>query len=192
MSARQFLRRSMRRRGSADPAVRLRPLTRDDPAVDTVFAGLSPESRRLRFHTPVARLSGAVRHALLDVDGRTHAGVVAEVRTVLGSQPVGIARLIGSEPGRAELALEVMDRWQNRGMGRRLLDALGELAGELGYRELYGEVLHENQAVVRLLCRAFPGSRVSSSEDTVRVDCPMGWAGTPLTHEDILANLRSR
>lgn len=192
MSARQFLSGSMKRRRSAGPALRLRPLTRDDPAVDTVFAALSPDSRRLRFHASVARLSGAVRHALLDVDRRAHAGVVAEVRTLRGWQPVGLARLIAVEPGRAELALEVVDRWQSHGIGRRLLDALGELAGELGYRELYGDVLHENQVVVRLLCRVFPGSRVSRAQDTVRVDCPVRWAGAALTDEDILADLLAR
>jgi hypothetical protein len=58
--------------------VHVRPLGRDEGALlDTVFTGLSPRSRYLRFHSPVHRLTESVRRSLLEVDGRDHVALVA-------------------------------------------------------------------------------------------------------------------
>ena len=71
--------------------VHVRPLRRDEAGVlDRVFAGLSPQSRHLRFHSPIPRLTAPVRRALLAVDGRDHVALVAVAR----GKPVGITRLI--------------------------------------------------------------------------------------------------
>ena len=107
--------------------IHVRPLRRDEGAVlDTVFAGLSPQSRYLRFHSPIPQLAAPVRRALLAVDGRDHVALVAMAR----GEPVGIARLIRDRlrPDEAEVAFEVVDAWQRRGVGRLLLTALAERA----------------------------------------------------------------
>ena len=58
--------------------ISVRPVRRDEgELLDTVFAGLSPRSRHLRFHSPVTRLTTPVRRALLAVDGQDHVAVVA-------------------------------------------------------------------------------------------------------------------
>lgn len=181
--------RGRRRRPAA--ILRIRPLRRDDLAVDAVFDGLSPQSRYLRFHGPTPRLTGSVRRHLLDVDGRSRAALVAEARTNRGWRTAGIARLIAVSPGRAELAVAVVDAWQGRGVGRRLVAALGDLARDLGYRELYGDALRENTHVVRLLRSVFSGARLSWSSGVVRITCPLDRdipAGE-LTHDDLLADL---
>jgi GNAT superfamily N-acetyltransferase len=172
-------------------APRLRPLVRDvDGAVDAVFAGLSGQSRYLRFHSPMPVLSASSRRSLLDVDGVERAGIVAELATWQGAwTPVGVARLIAHDRSRAELAVAVVDAWQGRGVGRTLLVALGELADELGYEELFGDVLRENVRIVRLLRSVFPGSRLSWTDGTLRVTCPLRWADRPITDEDIMADL---
>lgn len=177
-----------RRREPVTP--RLRPLRRDDgPAIDAVFAGLSPQSRYLRFHTPMPVLSAAGRRALLDVDGRTHAALVAEVPTVDGWAPAGVARLIALTPTRAELAVSVVDEYQGRGIGRLLLDALGALALDLGYGELFGDVLRENVRIVRLLRSVFPGARLAWNDGVLRITCRTDRSVGPITDEEILADL---
>jgi GNAT superfamily N-acetyltransferase len=154
-------------------------------AVDAVFAGLSDHSRYLRFHAPMPRLTKSFRDRLIDVDGQSRAAVVA---AVVG-EPIGIARLVDVGCGRAELAVAVVDRWQRHGVGHRLLTELGELAGRLCYTELYGDVLPENTAMVRLARRAMPGVRTSREDDVVRITYPVGWAFATLTHEELLTDL---
>lgn len=154
-------------------------------AVDSVFAGLSAQSRYLRFHAPMPRMPSAIRRKLVDVDGCDHAALAAfDAR-----RPIGIARLIATGGGRAEIAVAVIDVWQRRGVGRRLLTALGDLAVRLGYGELYGEVLPENDVMQRLVRRVFPGVRLTRDDDTIRIVYPLSWE---ISHEDLVRDLAYR
>ena len=128
----------------------------DGDVLDAVFAGLSLHSRHMRFHSPIPRMTPAVRRTLADVDGRDHIalGAFAGRRC----EPVGLVRLISTGDGRAELAVEVVDAWQGRGIGTCLLRAVKQRAAELGYRELVAEVLTENRAVRAVLRSVFPGA----------------------------------
>ena len=153
--------------------LRIRSLTRDDgAALDAVFGGMSAQSRFFRFHSPVPRLSGRMRHALLDLDGRNRVALVAELPNPDGWAPIGIARLVRTGDLQAELAVAVVDRWQRHGVGRRLLEALGDLAVELGYAEIYAEVHPENDVIVRLLQRVFPNMLPTRDNSVVRVPLP--------------------
>lgn len=158
--------------------------------VDAVFAGLSPRSRLLRFHSPVPRLPAAVRAALVAVDGRRHAAVVALAPGT--GEPVGVARVIGPGSGRADLAVAVVDAWQRRGLGRRLLTAASALAEEVGYTELRGSVLPENTAMLALARRLYPGVRPRWDGEVVELLIPLGAAAWTITDEDVLADLLSR
>jgi GNAT superfamily N-acetyltransferase len=137
--------------------VRIRELgSSDGDVVDAVFAGLSPRSRYLRFQSPVAELSVATRHSLTALDGHTHVALAAFVQ----GRPIGIVRLIDLGEGRAELAVEVVDRWQGRGVGNRLLQAARDRALNMGYRELVSELLVVNAAAHAALRRVFLRTQV--------------------------------
>lgn len=166
--------------------VEIAPLDRADAGdvVDAVFAGLSPRSRYLRFHSPVPRLPPAVRTRLLDVDGRSHVAVVARACGV----PVGVARAIGNGNGGAELAVEVVDDWQRLGVGTRLLDALGAMADKQGHQELHGELLPENVAMQGLARKIAPWARMHYDGEVIQVTIPLGDAWT-ITNEDVIADL---
>jgi GNAT superfamily N-acetyltransferase len=167
----------------------VRPLDRSDAeaVVDAVFAGLSPHSRYLRFHSPVPRLPPPVRARLVDVDGRRRAAVVAWV----GGEPVGLARVIGDgTPGSgADLAVAVVDAWQRCGVGTRLLTAVTGLAERLGYRELRGAVLPENVAMQGLARKVAPWLRARYDGEVVQLTVPLGEAAWTITHEDLVADL---
>ncbi|MFE2751450.1 GNAT family N-acetyltransferase [Actinosynnema sp. NPDC059335] len=153
-------------------------------AVDAVFHGLSARSRYLRFHAPVPRLTAEMRRRLTDLDGRRKVAVVAECRRA----PIGIARLIATGDDTAEIALAVVDPWQRRGVGTRLITELGRLATDLRYTELHGDVLGENEPMLRLVGRVFPGARlVREEDDVIRVSYPLTFE---LTHEELVADLR--
>ena len=135
------------------PAPTVRELGPDDGAVlDAVFAGLSTLSRFRRFHGAMPRMSARTRASLVAVDGRTHIALGAFV----GAEPVGIARLIVDGPGRADLAVEVVDAWQGNGIGARLVGEVVALGRARGITEVVAEVLAENTAMRRVLALTFP------------------------------------
>jgi GNAT superfamily N-acetyltransferase len=160
-----------------------------EAAVEAVFAGLSPRSRYLRFHSPVPRLPDSVRARLVDIDGARHAAVVAEVHD-LG--PIGLAQIFGPGHGTADVAVAVVDAWQRRGIGRRLLTAVAAVAEEIGYTELRGSILPENVAMQRLARSVLPWARPWFDGETVQFSAPIGPAAWTVTHEDLLADLANR
>jgi GNAT superfamily N-acetyltransferase len=172
--------------------VTLRDLHRDDGEVlDAIVAALSPRSRYLRFHSPIPALSAGMRRALLDVDGHDRIAVVAEVDD---DTPVGIARTIRDpqRPSEAELAVAVVDAWQRRGLGQRLVSIVVERATAAGVRRLTARVLDENVAALGLFRALFPVSFTRHDDDALvliaLIDGGEG-AGWAITIDDVLAEL---
>lgn len=128
--------------------------------LDAVFAGLSPQSRALRFHGATPRLTPGVRRALAAVDGRTHLAVAAFAPD---GTPIGIARLVGLDAHHAELAIEVVDAWQGRGVGRRLLLTVAERGRAVGWSRLVADVLTDNTGMRVLLASTLPIVEVATS-----------------------------
>lgn len=157
-----------------------------EAAVEAIFAGLSPRSRYLRFHSPVPRLPDSVRARLVDIDGARHAAVVAEAPE---QGPIGLAQVFGPGHGTADVAVAVVDAWQRRGIGRRLLTAVAAVAEEIGYTELRGSILPENVAMQRLARSVLPWARPWFDGETVQFVAPIGPAAWTVTHEDLLADL---
>jgi len=155
-------------------------------AVDAVFEGLSARSRYQRFHAPTPRLTSSARRVLTDVDGSRHAAVCARI----GGDPIGIARLIEVGECGAEIAVAVVDRWQRRGVGRRLLEALTEIAARLGVAELHGDVLPDNEAMLALVRKVLPGVRLIREIDTIRLSYPLAWVTAEITDADLVRSLQ--
>jgi GNAT superfamily N-acetyltransferase len=158
-----------------EAAVTVRELTRTDgAAVDAVLARLSPRSRYLRFQTGIGRVNTWMRRALADVDGHDRVGMVAEMATPGGPAAIGLAHLYRVDEFRAEVAFAVVDACHRRGVGRRLLEALRERAVDLGYHEVVARVLPENDQVLRLAHRNFPGLLSQRRGDVVELRYPLG------------------
>lgn len=138
--------------------VRIRTATaHDGGALDQVFAGLSPESRHRRYLAPIDRLTPSARGALTAVDGHRHVALVAEVGPQRAPVAVGLARYVVDADGHAEIAYEVVDAWQGRGIGTRMLRQLVAIARDNGVDRLYGSLLRDNEASLALLRRVlFP------------------------------------
>lgn len=129
----------------------LRPLGDGEASVvQTVFEGLSSQSRQRRFLVPMPRLPGGHRRTLADVGGDRHVAWVALVDSV----PVGICRYVRTSDDTAELAFEVVDEHQGRGIGSALVDAVTTVARENGITWLEATVEPGNTASEALLARA--------------------------------------
>ena len=89
---------------------------------------------------------------------------------------MGIARLISLGLRDAELAIEVVDAWQGRGLGRRLLRAVADRGREEGYSRLVADVLSENTAMRVLLASVLPIITVETEghETTLTADLTVG------------------
>lgn len=165
--------------GVLRPDVELRPLEPGDSgAVVAVFRGMGARSRELRFLLPRARLTGSDVRQLVDVDHRDHVALLAS--TVPDRRPVAIARFVrdGDDPGSAEVAVEVVDDWQRRGVGAMLLSALLRRAVELDVRRLTMVVSQDNRAVQRLLRRA-PGRVTRTRADRGTTEYVLSLEGGP-------------
>jgi GNAT superfamily N-acetyltransferase len=122
-----------------------------------VFAGLSARSRYHRYHTGVPRLTAAMTRQLAAVDGARHVALVAEGSDGAAPEAVGLARYLVVGPGVADLAVEVVDAWQGRGVGRLLIGALAAHARARGVERFVGEVVGDNAAALALGRSAFDG-----------------------------------
>jgi acyl-CoA synthetase (NDP forming)/GNAT superfamily N-acetyltransferase len=121
--------------------VRVRPVVpADGPELAQLLDGLSYRSRWFRFFSGATDVDAAARLA-----AKTP-GVVA-----LAGDPeraVGHALLAPDGKGGAEVAFEVADAWQGRGIGTLLLGAVAELAAARGIDAVTAIVLPANHAMI--------------------------------------------
>ncbi len=113
--------------------------------VSTVHEGLSPASRWLRYSTPTPRLSPRTVSLLTDLRPGHHEAYAAW----RGGRPIGIVRWVRTPdlPHTAELALEVVDAEQARGLGRALAAFAAGQACRAGVRTMVVSVAPDNVRV---------------------------------------------
>ncbi|MGO9954448.1 MAG: GNAT family N-acetyltransferase [Solirubrobacteraceae bacterium] len=133
-------------------ALEIRPISADDrQAFVEAFERLGETSRYRRFLTPHGPLSDAEVSYFTDVDHHDHEAMVAvDAVTKAG---VGVARYVRStvDHAVAELAVAVVDDWQRRGVGTRLVAALAARARSEGIRSFSAMMLAENDLMLKLI-----------------------------------------
>jgi acetyltransferase len=130
--------------------LRMRPLRpEDEPMLHDLAAHMSHEDLRLRFFTPVSGLTHAVAARLSQLDYDRELALLAE----LDGTALGVVHFFADpDKLRAEYAIAVRSDWKGRGLGYLLMNRLIEIARQRGIGELVGEVLHENEPMLRM-CR---------------------------------------
>lgn len=124
----------------------IRPLRpHEDGPLVAVHEGLSPASRRLRYSAPTPRLTAHMVRRLTDLRPGQHEAYAAWC----GGRPIGIVRWIRVHdlPDSAELALEVVDAEQSRGVGRALAAVAAVHARRAGVRTIVVSVDPGNDPV---------------------------------------------
>ncbi|WP_148572060.1 GNAT family N-acetyltransferase [Nocardioides caldifontis] len=130
----------------------LRPLGPGERSpLEAVFEASSAASREARYLAPLVRLPGPMLAALTSVDGCRHDAWLATV----DGEPAGVARYVRvDERGpTAELAFEVVDRHQGRGLGAVLLDTVTTVAVARGVRRVQATVGARNARSLQLLAQ---------------------------------------
>ena len=143
----------------------LRPIRPEDEALEAEFInGLSEDTSRYRFFNVVRNLphSDLVRFCNIDYDREM--AIVAEVTEGGRRREIGVGRII-AEPdrGRGEFAVAIADRYQAKGLGRKLVDMVIDIAVEKRLSLIYGVVLKDNGPMLSL-CREM-GFSLTPKED---------------------------
>ena len=136
------------------PDLEFRAIGPDDrERVASMYERLSLESRHRRFLSPKPALTERELTFLTDVDHFRHVALAAVDRR--DGSIVGTARYVHEHgrPGVADVALEVVDELQNRGIGTALATALLARARENGLVLLTAGTLWDNRPARALLRR---------------------------------------
>src|SRR5215471_5426936 len=145
--------------------VMVRPVQSSDASLlADGFARLSERSRRLRFLGEKNSLTVAELRYLTCIDHHNHEALGALSPDGRG---IGVARYIrdSEDPGRAEVAVTVVDEWHGRGLGTKLLELLSDRARDEGVDRFTATVASDNIASIRLV-RSAGGVLVSGSLGT--------------------------
>jgi GNAT superfamily N-acetyltransferase len=149
----------------------------DCEAISSFVARLSPRTRLLRFFTPVSPPSSAVLRAMCGTDGAadvlvaTHDGVIVAHAMAADSA--------GPEGRAADIAVVVADDWQGRGVGSEILGRLVARAAARAVRVLVMDVLPENDRMLGMISRRWPGAayELGGGSVSVQVRLPGAAAG---------------
>jgi L-amino acid N-acyltransferase YncA len=154
----------------------------DEGALRDFLTDLCFDSRRLRFFTGGADMGkaahwaagmGADRYGLVACDGR---GAI-----------VGHAVYVRVAPARAEVAVEVADRFHGHGLGTILVARLAAVAERRGLTTFTARVLPENRAMLDVFRDGFD-AQVTLSGDSDAVEFPT--AAWRLARERFAVNSR--
>ena len=143
------------------------------------FARLSPESRYLRFMTPVSSLSAAQLDYLTKLDFVDHVAWLA-VRADRTDEGLGVARYVRTKEDLhvAEAAVTVIDDYQGRGLGTLLLALLATVARAAGITMFRAYVLQGNTRMRYLLDQL--GARTTlDSPGVLQMDVDLEPEGLP-------------
>ena len=110
----------------------------------------SSESLYRRFFAVRRHFSETEESFYLNIDFVTHVALVALAEENGQANIVGGGRYIVGEPGQAEVAFTVVDKYQGRGLGAALLRHLVVIARHAGLREFVAYVLPENRAMLKV------------------------------------------
>ena len=132
--------------------VLLRPIKpEDEPLMHELATTVSPETIRTRFFSSVKDTSHEWLIMFCNIDYDRHVAIVAEITENRKRKIIGVGRLVMQPDFRSgEFAILTHDRYQHKGLGYKLVGMLIEIGREKGLEEIVGQVLTENEKMLKL------------------------------------------
>jgi acetyltransferase len=131
-------------------AIHVRPIRPDDEALYGPFvAATTAEDVRLRFFGPVKEFSHAFLSRFTQIDyARAMAFIALDEAT---GEMLGVTRLHADPADNSgEFAIIVRSDFKGQGLGWRLMQLIIEYGRAKPYRSIQGQVLHENEGMLRM------------------------------------------
>ncbi len=126
----------------------IRPQDRDD--LVAAVNRTSSESLYRRFFAVCRHFSETEESFYLNIDFVSHVALIAVADENGHPTIIGGGRYVVGEPGQAEVAFTVVDKYQGYGLGAALLRHLAVIARQAGLRELVAYVLPDNRAMLKV------------------------------------------
>lgn len=139
-----------------EKCILFRPVTPNDrERLHAAFNRLSFESRLFRFFIPISCFSEEMLRYFTEVDQRQHVAWCAIDHSLSDLPLVGTVRFVRSrqDPRIAEMSIEVIDPYQDRGIGTTLFCLLYNLARLQGVLTLTAQVWPGNMKFLNFLNR---------------------------------------
>jgi ribosomal protein S18 acetylase RimI-like enzyme len=172
MDRTQAFRTAIRPAAVIRPAVVIRPTRAADlPALGDFFAGLSTQSRYLRFFAPVTPAPALLRRLCGCVD--TVEAVVAVADGVIIGHAMAADRPAAPGDLIADIGVVVADGWQGQGIGSALIRALVRQAQDRGVTSVVMDVLPGNHRVLAMIAGHWPAAHPDRSWEYVTVQVPL-------------------
>ena len=132
----------------------VRPITpADKDALQRFHDGQSEESIYLRFFAPMKHLSDRDATRFTHVDHQERVALIA----LIGDDIIGVGRydrLGGPTAPTAEVAFNVSDHYQGRGVGSVMLEHLAAIGAENGVSDFVADVLPQNRKMIQVFIEA--------------------------------------
>lgn len=133
----------------------VRPITVGDAdALQEFHVGQSEQSTYFRFFAPMARLGQRDLERFTAVDHRDRVALIAVTADEETERILAVARYDLTGPGTAEVAFNVSDAHQGRGLGSVLLEHLAAAARERGISRFTADVLPQNSQMIGVFSEA--------------------------------------
>jgi acetyltransferase len=132
--------------------VLLRPIKpEDEPMWLEMFQNLSEESIRYRFFQMLKDTPHEVRVRYCNIDYDREVAIVAELLEEGRRKLLGVSRVSIEPDGKGgEMAFVVGDKWQNLGLGTKMVDYTLDIAMEMGVENVYAIMLPDNYRALSL------------------------------------------
>ena len=139
----------------------LRPDDRD--GLLAAVGRTSAQSLYRRFFSPKRGFTEEQIAYFVNVDFVAHVALVAVLEENGRGVIVGGGRYIVVQPGKAEVAFVVVDRYQGQGIGAALMRHLTTIARDAGLEELVAEVLADNISMLKVFRKS--GLRLGTTHE---------------------------
>jgi len=110
----------------------------------------SDQSRYSRFFSSKRGFTEKEIAYFVNIDFVNHVALVAALEEGDRRTIIGGARYVVVQPGKAEVAFIVVDRYQGQGIGASLMRHLGAIARSGGLKELIADVLANNTSMLKV------------------------------------------
>jgi GNAT superfamily N-acetyltransferase len=118
-----------------------------------------------RFFTVKYDFSDRERQFFLNVDFVGHVALMAWAEESARKVIAGGGRYVVVQPGKAEVAFVVVDRYQGKGIGGALMRHLAHIARSAGIQELIAEVLADNMPMLKVFEKSgLPMTKIDEHE----------------------------
>lgn len=145
--------------------IKIRPIRPEDAAIEQSFVReLSAQSKYFRFMQGLNELTQQMLVRFTQLDYSYELALIAVLESHDRETELGVARYVMNPDGEScEFALVVADKWQNKGIGTHLINALMDAARARGIMRMDGEILASNTNMLKLTSNL--GFSLKTSDD---------------------------